>query len=73
MLLERSPTRRASTFLSMSESGGTGRVLGPQSGLGEAKVPAAPEDPSRLRASRAPGRRPTRSGGQAALKPVSEG
>ena len=27
---------------------GTGRVLGPRSGLGEAEVPAAPEDPSRL-------------------------
>ena len=31
----------------------TGRVLGPQSGLGEAEVPAAPEDPSRLRSTRA--------------------
>ena len=31
---------------------GTGRVLGPRSGLGEAEVPEAPEDPSRLRATR---------------------
>ncbi len=29
----------------------TGRVLGPRSGLGEAEVPAAPEDPSRLRSN----------------------
>ncbi len=36
----------------------TGRVLGPRSGLGVAEVPPAPEDPSRLRTYRAPGRRP---------------
>ena len=66
MLLERSPTHRASTFLSMSD----GRVLGPRSGLGEAEVPAAPEDPSRLRLPAADRRS---CGGQAGLHNVSEG